>query len=204
MHSVIAVEFVTIDGVTEDPDGTQGFTHGGWAFRYGPEAVKGDKFRLGAMLQSGALLFGRVTWQHFSKLFPPRTDPFSARMNAIRKLVASRSLDSVDAWTNSVLLRGDLVDAVRRCKRDQDVIVIGSDSIVQTLMHQDLVDEYRLLMFPVVLGEGKRLFRDVPALIRMRLEEVESVGEAALMRYQRLSAPDPPSHANHQHTRSIG
>jgi dihydrofolate reductase len=180
---VIVIEFVSLDGVMEDPDGSGGTSQGGWAFRYGPESVAGDKFRLGELFDTGALLLGRATWQLFSGIWPTRTDDFSSRMNAIPKLVASRSLDGVDAWNNSTLLAGDLVEEVRR--RDQNLIVAGSASVARTLMEHDLVDEYRLLVFPLVLGAGRRLFEDGGAPIDLELVSAEPVGAAVLQVYAR-------------------
>jgi dihydrofolate reductase len=156
--SVIVIEFITLDGVVSDPDGSEGEPLGGWAFRYGPEAVAGDKFRLGRTMDDGVLLLGRTTWELFSRIWPGRDEPFAHRMNAVPKLVASRTMTdaATSAWVNSQLLDGALVDAVKRERRD--VIVTGSLGIVHELMAADLVDEYRLLTFPAVLGTGRRLF----------------------------------------------
>ncbi len=154
--SVIVIQFITLDGVVSDPDGSAGTPTGGWAFRHGPEAVAGDKFRLGDVLDDGVLLLGRTTWQLFSRLWPGRDDPFSTRMNTVPKLVASRTLTDASAWANSQIIDGDLVDAVKHERRD--VIITGSLSIVHALMAQDLIDEYRLLTFPTILGTGRRLF----------------------------------------------
>lgn len=185
MHRVIVVEFVSLDGVMQDPDGAEHTAGGGWAFRYGPAAVAGDKFRLGAALDTGALLLGRVTWEHFTTIWPSRTDEFSTKMNRIPKLVVSRSLDRVDAWDNSDLVRGDLVDEVVRRKENQDVVVVGSLSVARTLMAHDMVDEYRLLVFPAVLGEGGRLFGDHVAPVELELVTAEPVGPAVFMVYRR-------------------
>jgi dihydrofolate reductase len=182
MGKLIVIEFVTLDGVVEDPDGSGATPGGGWAFRHGPEAVAGDKFGLGPLLDTGVLLLGRTTWELFAKLWPGRTDAFSTKMNAIEKLVASRSLASVDGWQNSSLLEGDLVTAVRSRRARQDVIVTGSIGVVRELA--DLVDEYRLMVFPTVLGSGRRLFTSPASL---RLTSVEQKGAAALLRY---SVPD--------------
>ena len=154
--SVIVIEFVTLDGIVSDPDGSAGTPAGGWAFRHGPETVAGDKFRLGSTLDDGVMLLGRTTWQLFSRIWPGRDDPFAARMNAASKLVASGTLTDTSAWVNSQIMDGGLVDVVNSEKRD--VIVIGSPSVVHTLMAEDLVDEYRLLTFPTILGTGHRLF----------------------------------------------
>lgn len=184
MHSVIVIEFVTLDGVVEDPDGSGGTPAGGWAFRHGPEAVAGDKFDLGPLLDTGVMLLGRTTWELFAQLWPGRTDPFSTKMNAIPKLVASRSLTTTDAWQNSTLIDGDLVETVRRRTADQDIVITGSVGVVRTLAAADLVDEYRLMVFPTVVGAGRRLFADgAPA--QLRLDSVEQKGQGALLRYSR-------------------
>jgi dihydrofolate reductase len=184
MNRIIVIQFITVDGVIEDPDGSAGSPDGGWAFRFGPEAVAGDKFKLGDRLDTGALLFGRATWQLFAKLWPPRSDPFSAQMNAAPKWVASRTLNDVSAWGNSRLLEGELTDEVKRLRAEQDVIVIGSTSVVRALMEHDLVDEYRLLIFPAVLGRGERLFGDRAPAGDLRLTSVEQSGACALLRYE--------------------
>jgi dihydrofolate reductase len=182
MGKLIVIEFVTLDGVVEDPDGSGATPSGGWAFRHGPEAVAGDKFELGPLLDTGAMLLGRTTWQLFSKLWPGRTDEFSTRMNTIPKLVASRSLESIAGWQNSTLVDGDLAGAVRAQLAERDVIVTGSVSVVHALA--DLVDEYRLMVFPVVLGAGRRLFTGQAEL---RLSSVEQKGSAVLLRYERAA-----------------
>jgi len=180
--SVIVVEFVTVDGVVDDPDGSAGTAVGGWAFRHGgPEAVAGDKFRLGPLLEDGTLLFGRTTWELFAKLWPGRTGEFPDRLNAARKLVASRTLTDLTAWHNSSLLQGDLVEAVER--EEGTLIVIGSIGIVRELVEHDLVDEYRLLVFPSVAGDGRRLF-DGAAPADLRLVSSTQVGPAVLSTYR--------------------
>ena len=156
MSQVIVIEFVSLDGVIQDPDGSGGAPWGGWAFRHGPEAVAGDKFKLGEVLDAGVMLLGRVTWQLFSRIWPSRDDEFSRKMNAIPKLVASRSLDHVKEWDNSTLLEGDLVAEVSKLKQAQDIVVAGSASIVEALRAHDLIDQYRLLVFPTALGQGRR------------------------------------------------
>ncbi|GAB3164547.1 dihydrofolate reductase family protein [Amycolatopsis sp. NPDC004378] len=179
--SVIVVEFLTLDGVVEDPDGAGGTAFGGWAFRHGPEAVAGDKFRLGTLLDTGVLLLGRTTWELFSKLWPGRSGEFPDRLNAASKLVASRTLDDVSAWRNSTLLQGDLADAVAR--EERDVIVIGSVGVARELATHGLVDEYRLLVFPSLVGEGRRLF-DGSAPADLKLVSSTTVGPAVLSTYR--------------------
>jgi len=181
--SVIVIAFTTLDGIVSDPDGRAGTPGGGWMFRHGPEAVAGDKFRLGAALDEGVLLLGRTTWELFSQLWPHRDDPFSVRMNAARKLVATRTLTDVSAWANSQILTGDLVDAVKQEKRD--VVVIGSLSVVRALMAEDLVDEYRLITFPTILGAGDRLFPTGTPPVHLVCESAEQTGPTVFTRYVR-------------------
>jgi dihydrofolate reductase len=185
MSKIIVIEFVSLDGVMQDPDGSEGFSQGGWAFRYGPEPVAGDKFGLGEVLDTGALLLGRRTWQLFAKIWPGRDDPFSAKMNAMPKLVVSRSLEHADGWQNSTVLRGDLVAEVENRKQEQDVMITGSASVVRTLMAHDLVDEYRLLVFPLILGEGTRLFPDGTAPVNLALISARTAGPAVRLIYTR-------------------
>jgi dihydrofolate reductase len=182
---VIVIEFITLDGVVSDPDGSAGTPTGGWAFRHGPETVAGDKFRLGSVLDDGVMLLGRTTWQLFSRLWPARDDPFSVRMNAVPKLVATRTLTDVSAWANSRIIDGDLVETVQRERRD--VIITGSLSVVRTLMAEDLVDEYRLLTFPTVLGDGERLFAAGAEPQYLECVSAEPAGAAVLARYRRAA-----------------
>jgi dihydrofolate reductase len=183
--SVIVIEFLTLDGMVSDPDGSAGTPTGGWAFRHGPETVAGDKFRLGSTLDEGVMVLGRRTWQLFSRLWPGRDDPFSARMNAVPKRVASRTLTDTSAWANSTVIDGDLVDAVKHERRD--VITTGSLSVVHALMAEDLIDEYRLLIFPTVLGAGERLFLAGRAPAYLECLATEPVGAAVLSRYGRAA-----------------
>jgi dihydrofolate reductase len=158
MCRTIVIAFSTVDGITEDPDGRDGTPNGGWAFRHDPEVIAGDKFELGPIFESGVLLLGRKTWQKFSHLWPSRTDDFSAAMNRIPKLVISHSVMELSAWENSSLLSGDLFDVVAEQKMVRDVVVVGSASVVHALAERDLVDEYRILVFPDLVGRGTRLF----------------------------------------------
>lgn len=183
--SVIVIQFITLDGVVSDPDGSGGTPAGGWAFRHGPETVAADKFRLGSTLDGGVMLLGRTTWQLFSRLWPGRDDPFAARMNAVPKLVASRTLADASAWANSRVVDGDVADAVKREPRD--VIITGSLSVVHALMAADLVDEYRLLTFPTVLGTGERLFPAGGPPAYLECLSAERAGAAVLARYGRAA-----------------
>jgi dihydrofolate reductase len=153
-------------------------------FRFGPEQVAGDKFRLGSVLDNGVMLLGRKTWQLFAKIWPGRSDPFSTQLNTAPKWVASRTLSDVSGWNNSRLLEGELTSEARRLRAERDVIVIGSTSVVRTLMEHDLVDEYRLLIFPTVLGRGQRLFDGESPAGDLRLISVEQSGTCALLGYE--------------------
>jgi dihydrofolate reductase len=181
--SVIVIEFITLDGIVSDPDGRGGTPAGGWAFRHGPGTVAGDPFRLGSTLDEGVVLLGRGTWQSFSRLWPGRDDPFSARMNAVPKLVASRTLTDASAWANSQVIDGDVMDAVRREQRD--LIIMGSLTVVHALIVENMIDEYRLLTFPTILGTGERLFPAglPPAYLECLSAELD--GPVVLAQYRR-------------------
>ncbi len=179
--SVIVIEFVSLDGVTQDPDGSDGWAYGGWAFR-DPAAVAGDKFGMGEVLDTGTMLLGRLTWQKFAQIFPSQDDDFAAKLNRMPKLVVSRSLERADEWANSALIRDDVVAEVSRRKKEQDLVVAGSASLVRTLMEHDLVDEYRLLVCPTVLGEGTRLF---VGPLDLELVSTARKGQAVLLTYRR-------------------
>jgi len=183
--SVIVVEFITLDGIVTDPDGSGGTPAGGWAFRHGREAVAGDPFRLGRVLDEGVLLLGRQTWELFSRIWPGRDDPFSARMNAAQKLVATRTLASTSAWPNSHAVDGDLIDVVKRERRD--VIIMGSLSVVHALMASDLVDQYRLLTFPTILGTGERLFAIGGPPADLELVSAAQAGAVVLTQFRRAA-----------------
>lgn len=178
--SVIVIEFITLDGFVSDPDGAGGTPRGGWMFRFGPEQVSGDKFQLGPVLDNGVMMLGRKTWELFSKLWPGRDDPFSARMNAVPKLVVSRTLTDASAWANSEVV-ADPVEVVRREQRD--VIITGSLSVVHPLIAAGLVDEYRLRAFPTLLGTGERLFPDDGPVAELDCLAVEQVGDTVFARY---------------------
>jgi dihydrofolate reductase len=182
--SVIVIEFITLDGFTSDPDGSGGMSTGGWAFQHGPESIAGDKFRLGNVLDDGVLLLGRKTWQLFSRIWPGRDDPFATRMNTVPKLVASRTLTDVSAWTNSQVV-DDAVDAIKREQRA--VIIAGSLSIVHRLIADDLIDEYRLLTFPTILGTGDRLFPVGTPTAHLECLSAEKSGAVVLARYGRAA-----------------
>jgi dihydrofolate reductase len=182
-NKIIVVAFMTLDGVVEDPDGSWGAPFGGWGFRNGPQAFAGDKFQLGPILDTAGLVLGRSTWQLFAQRWPGRTDDFARVMNRASKFVASRTLGSVDGWSNSVLLDDDATVAVERLRCHRDVVVVGSTSIVHQLAARDLVDEYRVLVVPTVAGSGEQLF-DGGAAADLRVISADISGPGVLLRYE--------------------
>src|SRR6266436_1645322 len=158
MRKVVVSEFVTLDGVIEDPGGSDGTKHGGWSFQYGSEEQ--GKYKFDELFASDALLLGRVTYQEFAAAWPtmPGAGEYGERMNSLPKYVVSTTLSEV-TW-NASLIKGNLAEEVSKLKQQpgQDVLIFGSGALVHQLTQQDLIDEYRLMVFPVVLGSGKRLF----------------------------------------------
>jgi dihydrofolate reductase len=177
MGRLIIVQFITLDGVVEDPDGSDQTAFGGWAMRHGPQGVAGDKFRLGPILERGTLVFGRRTWEHFSNLWPHRDDAFAHAMNAAHKTVVTHQAVDHEAWSNSSAIDQPLASWVRHRVTFTDLVVIGSQSVVKQLMEDDLVDEYRLLTFPTAVGSGRRLFSE---LHQLELVSAQEVGPAVL------------------------
>ncbi|MFN2616315.1 MAG: dihydrofolate reductase family protein [Thermoleophilaceae bacterium] len=187
MGRIVVTEFVSLDGVMEDPGGAEGFKHGGWTFEIS-RGEEGDKFKLDETLEAEALLLGRVTYEGFAAAWPSMTDEagFADKMNNMPKYVVSSTLDTAD-WSNSTVLRGDVADEVAKLKQDVDgvILVPGSAQLVQTLAEHDLVDELRLMVFPVVLGSGKRLFGETDDKKPLRLADSRSVGDGiAILTYE--------------------
>jgi dihydrofolate reductase len=176
MARIIVTEFVSLDGVMEDPGGAEEFEHGGWTFEI-DRGADGDAFKLDETRETDALLLGRVTYQGFAAAWPKMEGEFADKFNGMPKYVVSSTLDEA-AWNNSTVLDGDVVDAVSKLKQEQDgnIAVHGSAQLVQTLIAHDLVDELRLMVFPVVLGSGKRLFAS-SAKKPMRLTDSKTVGD---------------------------
>ena len=186
MGDVIVVQFSTVDGVVSDPDGRWGTAYGGWAFRYGPGPVTDDKFRLGARMEHGVQLYGRRTWEHFARLWPSRDGDFARVMNAVPKRVATRTGIDATAWSNSAAIDGDPLAWVKEESSRRDVIVIGSLSLVQALAAADLVDEYRLVTLPTVVGAGDRLFATgTPAEFRFTMVDTAEVAALTVLRRHR-------------------
>src|SRR5258708_7709365 len=162
MRKVVVSEFVTLDGVMDDPGGSEGTAHGGWSFKIRNSEDQG-KFKTDELFASDALLLGRVTYQGFAAAWPtmPGTGAYGERMNSLPKYVVSTTLKAVD-WNNSRLISQNVGDEVSKLKQQpgQDILVFGSGNLVQTLMEHDLVDQYNPLVHSIASGSGKRLFND--------------------------------------------
>ena len=184
MGKVVVSQFISLDGVVEDPGGAEEFDRGGWAFKFdrGPE---GDKFKLDEVMASEALLLGRVTYEAFAKAWPSRSGDFADKFNGMPKYVVSTTLKDPE-WNNSTVIEGDVAEAVAELKRDVDgdILVNGSVQLVQTLMEHDLVNEYRLMVFPTVLGAGKRLFGETGDAAALRLVDAKPAGETLILIYE--------------------
>jgi dihydrofolate reductase len=186
MRKVVVSEFVTVDGVVEDPGGAETFARGGWAFRFdrGPE---GDKFKLDELMAADALLLGRVTYEGFAAAWPGRTDDvgFADKFNTMPKYIATTTLDRAD-WNNSTILGTDVAGEVAKLKDSDggDLLVNGSVRLAQTLAQYGLVDEYRLMVFPILLGTGKRLFADGAGSAPLRLVESQTAGDTVVLTYR--------------------
>jgi dihydrofolate reductase len=181
MGRIVVTEFVSLDGVMEDPGGAEDFKYGGWTFEIA-RGDEGDKFKLDEALEADALLLGRVTYEGFADAWPSRTGEFADKFNGMPKYVVSSTLNEAE-WNNSTVLEGDVVEAVSNLKQefDGDIVVHGSAQLVQTLLDHDLVDELRLMVFPVVLGSGKRLFGETSEKKPLRLVDSKTVGEGVVI-----------------------
>lgn len=167
MRKIVAAEFITLDGIIQAPGGAEedrdgGFAHGGWTRPYWHNDIGAHFFE--AFSKADALLLGRKTWQIHGGAFEPMAagDPFGDAMNGIRKYVVSTTLKSTAVWRNSTLISGRVVEEVRKLKEQpgKDILIDGSSALLHTLIKNDLIDEYKLHVYPLVLGGGKRLFPD--------------------------------------------
>ena len=185
MGNLVISEFITVDGVAEDPGG-EAFERGGWAFQF-DRGQDGDKFKLDEVVAAEALVLGRVTYEGFARAWPQMKDEvgFAEKMNSMPKYVASRTLRDPE-WSNTRVLDGDVGDAVRKLKdrSEGDLLVSGSMSLAQTLLEQGLVDEIRLMVFPIVLGAGKRLFGETTKPSPLRQVESRAAGDTQIVIYR--------------------
>ncbi len=185
MSRIVATEFVSLDGVIEAPGGGEGYRHAGWTFKIdrGPE---GDEFKLEETLKAEALLLGRVTYEGFAAAWPTMEGDFADKFNNMPKYVVSSTLTD-PSWNNSTVLGGDVATAVAELKKshDGDIYVHGSAQLVQALLEHDLLDELRLMVFPVILGEGKRLFGPTSDKKSLKLTDSKTVGDGvAILIYE--------------------
>jgi dihydrofolate reductase len=188
MGRIVVTEFVSLDGVMEDPGGSEKFKHGGWSFEFN-RGDEGDKFKLDETTSSEALLLGRVTYEGFASSWPEREGEFADKFNTMPKYVVSSTLKSPE-WDNSTVLDGDVVAEVTKLKQELagDIVVHGSAQLVQALLEHDLVDEVRLMVFPVVLGSGKRVFGETSDKKPLRLVSSKAVGDGvAILVYEPAS-----------------
>jgi dihydrofolate reductase len=185
MGRIVVTEFVSLDGVMEDPGGAEGFEHGGWTFRFG-RGDEGDQFKLEELKATEAQLLGRITYQAFAEAWPTIQDPvgFADAMNSMPKYVVSTTLGDPDAsWNNSTVIRGDVVSEITALKGrlQGDLLVAGSATLVHTLLEHRLVDELRLMVFPIVLGKGRRLFGQISEPATLALDNVKTMGEGIVI-----------------------
>ena len=184
MGRIVVTEFVSLDGVMEAPGGGEGYKHAGWTFKI-DRGHEGDQFKLDETRDTEALLLGRVTYEGFAAAWPSRKGEFADKFNSMPKYVVSSTLKKAE-WNNSTVLRGDAVKEVSELRQRLvgNIVVHGSGRLVQTLIEHDLVDELRLMVFPVILGVGKRLFGDTTDKKPLRLIESKTVGDGiALLIY---------------------
>lgn len=178
MRRIIITEFITVDGVIEAPGGGEDFDRGGWAFQF-ERGEEGDKFKLQELFDVDGQLLGRKTYEGFAAAWPDRDDDagFAEKMNGMPKYVVSNKLEN-PTWNNTTVLSGDGVEAVRKLKEDGDgdLLVAGSAQLSQSLLAAGLVDELRLMVFPLIVGAGKKLFPDTDAAAPLKLVESKPVG----------------------------
>lgn len=186
MSKVVVSQFITLDGVFQDPGGAEGFDRGGWAFQFN-RGEEGDTFKLDEVVAAGALLLGRVTYEGFAQVWPSVTDDsgFAEKMNSMPKYLVSTTLDRGD-WNNTTVISYNVPDEVRRLKEqvDGDILINGSGRLVRTLMEHDLIDEYRLMVYPIILGSGARLFADTSKATPLRPVNSISAGDCIILIYR--------------------
>jgi len=180
MGKLIVTEFVTVDGVMEAPGG-EDREFGGWALSV-DRGEGGDKFKHDETMSSEALLLGRVTYNGFAEAWPKRTGEFADKFNSMPKYVVSSTLEEAN-WTNTTILSGDVIEEVSnlREKIEGEIVVHGSGTLIKTLFEHKLVDELRLMVFPIVLGRGEKLFAEMESKISARLIESKSVGDGVVI-----------------------
>jgi dihydrofolate reductase len=195
MGRIVISENVSLDGVIEDPAGVEGFRLGGWFFQT-DRGADGEKLTLDKTLGTEALLLGRRSYEFFAATWPTRGGALADRLNGLPKYVVSSTLEDLD-WNNSTVLKGDVIEEASKLKRqlDGDIVVLGSRRLARTLIEHDVVDELRLMIYPVLLGAGALLFGETGDKRPMRLVDTQTVGDGiAVLTYERARdaerAPD--------------
>jgi dihydrofolate reductase len=193
MRRIVVTEFVTLDGVMEDPGGAENFSRGGWAFQF-DRGADGDQYKVDELMAADALLLGRRTFEGFAAAWPGQTGDFANKINAVKKIVVSSTLED-PAWSPTTVIRGDVARELGAMKDGPggDILVAGSGHLVRTLLADGLVDELRLMVFPIVLGTGNHLFSDGTPEISLRLVEVRPVGPAGVMILTYTTSTSPPN-----------
>ncbi|HTU78652.1 MAG TPA: dihydrofolate reductase family protein [Solirubrobacteraceae bacterium] len=176
MGKLVVTEFVSVDGVFEDPGGADGYEHGGWTFEYN-RGADGDKFKLDELMEAEVQLLGRVTYEGFASAWPSRGGAFAEKLNSDPKYVVSTTLTDPE-WQNTTVISGNVANEISKLKQRTDgvILVAGSGTLVGMLLGADLVDELRLMVFPTVLGRGKRLFPARIDRLKLTLAETKTVG----------------------------
>jgi dihydrofolate reductase len=176
MGKLVVTEFVSVDGVFEDPGGSESYEHGGWTFEY-DRGDDGTAFKLDEVMEAEAQLLGRVTYEGFAAAWPSREGPFADKLNNDPKYVVSTTLEQ-PTWQNTTVISSNVTDEIRKLRDGTDgvVLVAGSGTLVRTLLEADLVDELRLMVFPTILGRGRRLFPDGIDRLELKLGETRTVG----------------------------
>src|SRR5215211_4035081 len=190
MGKIVVSQLVSVDGVSDDPAGIEGFKRGGWTFELDSDGERvtlrgeeGEEFNLAEARDSAALLLGRKTYQVFAAVWPPQQErPLAANLNSMPKYVVSSTLEDAE-WNNSTVLSGEMTEEVERLKReiDGEILVYGSTQLVRTLFEHGLVDELRLMVHPVMVGAGKRLFGETIEKRPLRLVDSKQVGEGVVI-----------------------
>jgi len=176
MGKLVVTQFVSIDGVFEDPGGAEDYEHGGWTFEY-DRGDDGNQFKLDEMMGADVTLLGRVTYEGFAAAWPSREGEFADKLNNDRKVVVSTTLENPE-WNNTTVISDDVVDKLKQLKEETEgsILVHGSGTLVHTLLENDLVDELHLMVFPTILGRGKRAFPEGVDRLKFRLTESRTVG----------------------------
>ena len=180
MRKLIVSEFVTLDGVMEAPGGEEGHPHSGWVFDFhGPDQ---ERYKLDEVMESEALLLGRVTYEGFSKAWPDRGGEFAGKMNSMPKFVVSSTLTD-PAWENTTVLGGDVAEEIKKLKGGDggSILVAGSCQLVHGLIENGLVDELRVMIFPVAIGGGKRLFPETSEKTKLELSDTKAFGTGVVV-----------------------